>query len=123
VSTPRSPRITPELREWLQRERAWGNQALHALARQRRLLAGDKHGLERFARRMALVDLAGSVTRWAHGLHDALIRVGLGEAAAVFAVAPHLPATEPTSADCEELTAYVQSGIAVLGELLASWER
>jgi hypothetical protein len=98
----------------------WGSQAVRAIATQRRKRSDGGHGLERFALRMALVDLAGSVARWAHGLHDGLSKAGLAEAAAVFAHSPPLPATDPTTGDCDRLGEYVEARMQALAELLAA---
>jgi hypothetical protein len=98
----------------------WGSQALRAITRERRLLPGDGHGLGRFALRMALVDLAGSVASWASGLHDGLSNAGHTEAAEVFAVAPPFAATDPTTHDCDHLGEYVEARTEVLKDLLAA---
>jgi hypothetical protein len=98
----------------------WGSQAVRAIATQRRRLSDHTHGLERFALRMALVDLAGSVARWAIGLHDGLSKAGHVEAAAVFALGPPFPATDPTTDDCDQLGEYVEARMEELQELLAA---
>jgi hypothetical protein len=98
----------------------WGSQAVHAIARQRRRFPGDARGLERFALRMALVELAGSVATWASGLHDGLSKAGHAEAAAVFALAPPFAATDPTTGDCDQLAEYVEVRMDVLRELLST---
>jgi hypothetical protein len=69
--------------------------------------------------RMALVDLNGSVARWARNLHDGLIKVGDAKAAAVFAVSPPFAATDPTIGDCDLLSEYVEVRISSLRDLLA----
>jgi hypothetical protein len=111
--------MTPELRAWLERERVWGARALRAIARRGGQFHADGHGLERFSARMALIELTGSVAKWAHGLHDGLDRSGHPEAAAPFAVAPPFVATDPTSGDCERLGEYVEARLEVLRDLLA----
>jgi hypothetical protein len=111
--------MTPELRAWLERERAWGVLALRAIARRGGQLHADGRGLERFSARMALVELTGSVAKWAHGLHDGLDRSGPPEAAAPFAIAPPFAATDPTSGDCERLGQYVAARLEVLRGVLA----
>jgi hypothetical protein len=68
---------------------------------------------------MALVDLNGSVARWARNLHDGLIKVGDTKAAAVFAVSPPFAATDPTIGDCDLLSEYVEVRISLLQDLLA----
>jgi hypothetical protein len=87
--------------------------------RQRPLPRSDTHGLGRFALRMALVNLTGSVASWANGLHDGLSKAGLADAAAAFEPSPPFAAAEPTSADCERLGDYVEERMEVLQELLA----
>jgi hypothetical protein len=111
--------MTPELRAWLERERAWGALALRAIARRSGQLHAGGHGLERFGARMALVELTGSVAKWAHGLHDGLDRSGRREAAAPFALAPPFAATDPTSEDCERLGEYVEARLDSLRDVLA----
>jgi hypothetical protein len=68
---------------------------------------------------MALVDLTGSVARWARNLHDGLIKVGDAKAAAVFAMSPPFAATDPTICDCDLLSEYVEVRISLLRDLLA----
>src|ERR1035437_1655640 len=70
--------MSPELRAWLERERAWGGLALRAIARRGGDLPAENRGLERFGARMALVEPTGSVAKWAHGLHDGLGGSGWG---------------------------------------------
>jgi hypothetical protein len=111
--------ITPEFRSWLERERATGRRALNAIARQRRQLLAETHGLERFALRMALVDLTGSVARWGNALYERLEEAGHVEAAAPFATAPPFAATDPSTDDCDQLAEYVEARLQVLGDLLA----
>jgi hypothetical protein len=68
---------------------------------------------------MALVDLNGSVARWARNLHDGLIKVGDAKAAAVSAMSPPFVATDPTTGDCDLLSEYVTVRISLLRDLLA----
>lgn len=68
---------------------------------------------------MALVDLNGSVARWARNLHDGLIKVGDAKAAAVFAMSTPFVATDPTTGDCDLLSEYVKVRISLLQDLLA----
>jgi hypothetical protein len=111
--------LAPQFRAWLEDERVWGRHAVDAIATQRRLLLANKHGLDRFAIRMALVDLNGSVARWARNLHDGLIKVDDAKAAAVFAISPPFVATDPTIGDCDLLSEYVEVRIDSLRDLLA----
>lgn len=120
MPTPPSPSFTPQFRTWLEHEQAWGRHALHAIATRRGQLLSDRYGLERFTLRMALVDLTGSVARWAKGLHDGLAKVGRTEAAAAFAGGPPFAATEPATEDCDRLSDYVSERIGLLGDLLAA---
>ena len=87
--------------------------------RQRRPLLADPHGLDRFTVRMALVNLTGSVARWANGLGDGLGKVGHTETAALFAIRPPFAAADPTTEDCDELAEYVQARVKALHDLLA----
>jgi len=82
-------------------------------------LPAETHGLERFKLRMALVELTGSVARWANGLYDGLNKVGRGESAALFAAAPPFAGADPTTEDCDQLRQYVQARMRALDELLA----
>jgi hypothetical protein len=109
----------PEFRSWLERERATGRRALNAIAPQRRQLLAETHGLERFALRMALVDLTGSVATWGNAVHERLEEAGHVEAAALFATGPPFAATDPSSDDCDRLSEYVEARLQVLGDLLA----
>jgi hypothetical protein len=93
--------------------------AVRAIIRQRRRLPSDTHGLERFTVRMALVNLTGSVATWAHGLHHGLSRAGQAAAAAAFAQSPPFAAAEPTTADYDRLSEYVEARMTVLRDLLA----
>ncbi len=111
--------LTPQFRAWLEHEHAWGRQAVYAIARQRPLLLAETHGLERFTLRMTLVNLTGSVARWANGLSDGLNKVGHTETAAQFAVSPPFAATDPTTNDCDALTEYVEARMKALHDLLA----
>jgi hypothetical protein len=119
VATPSTPPLTPQFRAWLERERAWGRKAIHAITRQRRLLLAETHGLDRFTLRMALVNLTGSVARWANGLGDGLNKVGHAEAAALFVISPPFAATDPTTEDCDQLAEYVEARTKALRDLLA----
>jgi hypothetical protein len=119
VATPPTPPITPQFRAWVERERAWGREAARAIARQRRLLLAETHGLEQFTKRMALVNLTGSVARWGNGLSAGFKNVGHTETAAVFAISPPFAATVPTSDDTDHLGEYVEARIKVLGDFLA----
>jgi len=116
---PSTPPLTPQFRAWLEQERAWGRQAVHAIRRQRRLLLAETHGLERFTLRMALVSLTVSVARWANNLGDGLTKAGLAEPAAQFAISPPFAATDPTTDDCDELAEYVEARMKALDDLLA----
>jgi hypothetical protein len=68
---------------------------------------------------MALVDLTGSVARWARNLHDGLSEVGECKAAAAFAMSPPFAAAHPTTTDCDRLSEYVEDRISLLQDLLA----
>jgi hypothetical protein len=92
---------------------------VHAITRQRQLLLAESHGLERFTLRMALVNLTGSVARWANGLRDGLDKVGHAETAALFALSPPFAAADPTTDDCEKLAEYVEAHMKALNDLLA----
>ena len=120
MATPSTPPLTPEFRDWLEHERAWGRHAVHAITRQRRLLLPEAHGLERFRLRMALVNLTGSVARWANGLRDGLSKVDRGETAALFAISPPFAAADPSTDDCDRLAEYVEARITALDDLLAA---
>jgi hypothetical protein len=120
VATPSIPPLTPQFRAWLEREHSWGRHAIHAIARQRRLLLGETHGLERFELRMALVSLTGSVARWASGLRDGLSKVGHAETAALFAISPPFAAADPTTDDCDQLAEYVEARMKALDDFLAA---
>lgn len=119
MPTPSIPPLTPQFRAWLENEHAWGEQAVHAITRQRRLLFAETHGLERFTLRMTLVDLTGSVARWGNGLHDGLNKVGHAETAALFAMSPPFAAADPTTDDCDQLAAYVEARMKAVHDLLA----
>jgi hypothetical protein len=68
---------------------------------------------------MALVELTGSVARWARNLHDGLLKIGDTKAAAVFAMSPPFAATDPTIGDFDLLSEYVEVRIGSLRDLLA----
>jgi hypothetical protein len=122
VPTPTDPPPTPALRGWLEAERAWGRHAIHATGTQRRHLLEQMHGLERFGRRMALVNLTGSVARWANGLHEGLSRNGLLDAAAAFDTPPPFPETDAGPVDCDHLQEYIQERVERIGEIHAAEE-
>jgi hypothetical protein len=119
VATPSTPPLTPQFRAWLEHERDWGRHAVHAITRQRRLLLAETHGLERFTLRMALVNLTGSVAKWANGLRDGLNKVGHAETDALFAVSPPFADADPTTDDCDQLARYVEARMEALHDLLA----
>jgi hypothetical protein len=119
VATPSTPPLTPQFRVWLEHECEWGRLAVQAITRQRRPLLADPHGLDRFTVRMALVNLTGSVARWANGLHDGLSKVGHTETAGLFAIGPPFAAADPTTEDCDQLAEYVQARVTALHDLLA----
>lgn len=119
MATPSTPPLTPQFRAWLEHEHDWGRHAVHAITRQRRLLLAETHGLERFTLRMALVNLTGSVARWANGLDDGLEKVGHPETAALFATSPPFAAGDPTTDDCDRLANYVEARMKALRDLLA----
>jgi hypothetical protein len=119
VATPPTPHITPQFRAWVERERAWGTQAIQAITRQRRLLLAETHGLERFTQRMALVNLTGSVAKWGSRLRAGFDSVGDAETAAVFAIAPPFAATNPTTDDCDHLRDCVDALVKALDDFLA----
>lgn len=119
MATPSTPPLTPQFRAWLEHEHAWGREAVHAITRQRRLLLEETHGLERFTLRMAVVNLTGSVARWANGLRDGLNKVGHGETAALFAITPPFAAAYPSTDDCDQLAEYVEARMEALHDLLA----
>jgi hypothetical protein len=93
---------------------------VRVIMRQRGLLPGDTHGLERFKTRMALVNLTGSVASWANGLHDGLSKAAYVEVAAVFAASPPFAATDPATGDYDQLGDFLEERMKVLEELLAS---
>jgi hypothetical protein len=68
---------------------------------------------------MALVNLTGSVARWANGLGSALEQVGHAETAALFAISPPFAAADPTTEDCDRLAKYVEARMKALHDLLA----
>jgi hypothetical protein len=119
VATPSTPPLTPQFRAWLEHERDWGTSAVNAITRQRRLLLAETHGLDRFTVRMALVNLTGSVARWAHGLNDGLSKVGHPETAGLFAIEPPFAAADPSTDDCDQLAEYVEARMNALRDLLA----
>ncbi len=108
-----------QLREWIERERARGALASAAIVRERRVQQGAT-GLERFATRMAMVELTGSIARWAGAVRDGLAKAGCTEAAALFALTPPFAEPEPTQEDYDRLDDYVQARVAMLTELLAA---
>ena len=69
---------------------------------------------------MALVELTGTVATWANGIHDGLGKAGIAQAAAVFAPGPPFASSEPTAADYERLTDFVEACMEVLEQVLAS---
>jgi hypothetical protein len=111
--------IDPQFRAWVERERAWGARAVAAIDRGARE-SSDATGLERFATRMAIVELTGSVARWANGVNAGLCRAGCAEAAAAFARTPPVAGAPPTPDDYHRLDEYVQARLKVLVELLAT---
>lgn len=117
MASPPTPPSKP-LAAWIEQERRWGGLATQAIARQRREVSRQRSGLERFATRMSLVDLTGSVARWADGLRGGLERAGHLDAAARFAASPPFAAADPTGADCDRLTEYVQARVEILDRLL-----
>ena len=119
MAAPSTPPLTPQFRAWLEQERVWGRHADHAITRQRRLLLAETHGLERFRLRMALVDLTGSVARWANGLREGLNKMGHADTAALFAISPPFAAADPTTDDCDQLARYVEARMEALDDLLA----
>ncbi len=119
MATPSTPPLTPQFRAWLEQECDWGGLAVRAITRQRRPLLADPHGLDRFTVRMALVNLTGSVARWANGLGDGLSKVGHIETAGLFAIGPPFAAADPTTEDCDQLAGYVQTRVQALRDLLA----
>jgi hypothetical protein len=68
---------------------------------------------------MALVNLTGSVARWANGLCNGLNNECHTETAALFASSPPFAAADPTTDDCEELAEYVEARMRALRDLLA----
>lgn len=112
--------LTPQQREWVERERLWGLRASHVIARERGDLSAGTHGLERFTTRMALVELTGRVARWANGLHDGLSRTEHAEAAAAFALGPSFASADFTESDYDRLGDYVEARMQVLRDLLAA---
>ena len=72
----------------------------HAIAPQRRLLARRDPRAEQFRLRMALVNLTGSVARWANGLADG--RWAMRECRAV-RINPPFAAADPSNDDCDQL--------------------
>jgi hypothetical protein len=89
------------------------------VARQRLRLSESVHGLDRFALRMALVELTGSVAAWANGLGQGLLKWDQESAAADFAAGPPFASTDLTPADYDQLEDYLESRIDLLRELLA----
>jgi hypothetical protein len=68
---------------------------------------------------MAVVNLTGSVARWANGLAAGLHKVGHAETAPLFAISPPFAATDPTTDDCDQLVEYVEARVQALRDLLA----
>jgi hypothetical protein len=68
---------------------------------------------------MALVDLTGSVAKWANGLGDGLNKAGRAETAALFAINPPFAAADPSTDDCDQLAEYVEARMEALHDLLA----
>jgi hypothetical protein len=68
---------------------------------------------------MALVNLTGSVAKWANGLGDGLNKVGQAEAAALFAISPPFASADPSTDDCDKLAEYVETRMEALHDLLA----
>jgi hypothetical protein len=97
-----------------------GGQIARAIARQRGELPSDARGLDQFAVRMALVELTGSVARWANRLHDGLGKAGHTEAAAVFALSPPFADPVPTPGAFDSLDRFVAERVKVLQHLLAA---
>ena len=118
MATPSTPPLTPQFRAWLENERAWGRHAVGAIARQRPLLLAETNGLDQFRLRMALVNLTGSVARWANGLRDGLNKAGRAETAALFAMSPPFAEADPTTRDCDQLADYVEARMKALQDLL-----
>jgi hypothetical protein len=68
---------------------------------------------------MALVNLTGSVARWASGLGDGLSKAGHAETAALLAIHPPFAAADPNTDDCDKLAEYVEARMEALHDLLA----
>jgi hypothetical protein len=111
---------SPEFRAWLQHQHQRGREEVEKITIERRLLLTETHGLERFTRRMALVELTGVAASWARGVHDGLCEAGHPEDAAVFALSPPFPESDPTRGDCDRLGGYVEAGMTVLQNLLSA---
>ena len=112
------PRLTPELRAWLEQEHRWGSHALAAISRLQDRGPSQNSGLDRFRARMALVELTGSVAAWAEGLRAGLARWEFAGAATAFADGPPFPQTDTRNTDYEQLSDYVQAGMTFLAALL-----
>src|ERR1035437_5883257 len=95
--------MSPELRAWLERERAWGGLALRAIARRGGDLHAENRGLERFGARMALVELTGSGAKGARPS----------------APPPRFAATDPRRDDRDHLGEYVEARLEILRDVLA----
>lgn len=109
----------PDFRTWVERERDWGLAALGAVDRTRRQVLEEKHGLDRFSVRMGLVELTGAVAAWSHNLRAGFEKHGDAPEAAEFAAPPPFADTDPSAADCDRLSDYVEARRRQLADWLA----
>jgi len=110
--------LTPDFREWLEKERSWGRRARHAIANRESRLTREMAGIDRFALRIEFVELTGAVAHWARGLQGALAGIGRPEAAAPFAQPPPFASEAPADGDFARLDHYLEARVALLEELL-----
>jgi len=75
--------------------------------------------MDRFSRRMALVELTGSVAAWAKGLAKGLEKVGRSDSADLFSVSPPFASAGSGADGYDELHEYVQARMTALADLLA----
>ena len=114
------PALTPDCRKWLEKQYARGKDER------------DKVGIVRgevlavfgvpsvLSPSFNLTALTNTARRWGSGLADGLRNAGFTDAAAEVAGSPPAAEGHPTTTDCDLLTAYIETRMRVIQDLLRS---
>lgn len=115
---PETPRLTPQFEKWLRKRHARGKDKCQKIAIVRTELLTAFAAVLMTSPSFNLKAIRGTIRGWGRELSDGLREAGFTDEADDAAGTPPEVDDDPTTADCDALTAYVQKRMGIIQGLL-----